>query len=185
MGPPPDVDAAVRRALAERTDLVRARKEIEITRDRNRARRRTRRSRTCGCEANYLTDGAGGTRLLRTGGFPGTITGTEVTDYGDVLGQVLTFDYPTWTVGMTFSYPLGKSAAEANLARARIERDQPSARLRGARDHRVREVREAALAGLNRISSGSRRRCSRASLPSSGSTRSRSASTSGCRRASW
>jgi hypothetical protein len=43
------------------------------------------------------------------------VTGSDVTRYSDVLGQVLKFDYPTWTVGMTFSYPLGKSAAEANL----------------------------------------------------------------------
>jgi outer membrane protein TolC len=46
---------------------------------------------------------------------------------------------------MTFSYPLGKSAAEANLARTRIEKDQQSARLRSLEFAAVREVREAAL----------------------------------------
>jgi outer membrane protein TolC len=57
---------------------------------------------------------------------------------------VLGFDYPTWTVGMAFSYPLGKSVAEANLARARIERDQASARLRSLEIAAVRQIRDAA-----------------------------------------
>src|SRR5690606_34153211 len=44
----------------------------------------------------------------------------------------------------TFVYPLGKSAQEAALARAQIERDQQSARLRSLELTVVREVREAA-----------------------------------------
>ncbi|MDQ3489044.1 MAG: efflux RND transporter permease subunit [Acidobacteriota bacterium] len=142
VGATPDVDAAVRRALAARTDLVRARKEIEIDETGiSLARSDTRPDLRL--EANYLTDGAGGTRILRTGGFPGTVIGSESTSYGNVLGQLLKFDYPTWTVGMTFSYPLGKSAAEANLARARIEKDQSTTRLRALEFTAVREVREA------------------------------------------
>ena len=45
---------------------------------------------------------------------------------------------------MTFTYPLGKSAAEANLARTRIEKDQQATRLRGLEVTAVREVRDAA-----------------------------------------
>ncbi len=143
VGAPPDVDAAVRRALAERTDLLRARKEIEIS-STGIALAKSQTQPDLRLEANYITDGAGGTRLIRTGGFPGTIVGSEVTRYPGVLGQVFTLDYPTWTVGVTFSYPLGRSAAEANLARARIEKDQASARLRSLETTAVREVREAA-----------------------------------------
>ena len=140
--PAPDVDAAVIRALAERTDLFRARKEIEIT-DTGIALAKSETKPDLRLQANYLTDGAGGTRLVRTGGFPGTVVGSEVTRYSDVLGQLFTLDYPTWTLGLTFSYPLGKSAAEANLARARIEKDQAGARLRSLETTAVREVREA------------------------------------------
>ena len=95
-------------------------------------------------QANYLTNGAGGSRLLRTGGFPGTIVGTEDTSFGSVLGQLFTSDYPTWAVGLTFSYPLGKSAAEANLARARLERDQAATALRSLEFAAVRQIRDAA-----------------------------------------
>jgi outer membrane protein len=62
-----------------------------------------------------------------------------------VLGQVFRSDFPTWTVGVAMSYPVGKSAEEANLARARIERDQAQARLRDVELTAVREVRDAAL----------------------------------------
>lgn len=141
--PAPDVDAAVRRALAERTDLLRVRKEIEIT-ETGVALAESETKPDLRLQANYLTDGAGGTRLVRTGGFPGTVIGSEAMRYSNVLGQIFTLDYPTWTLGLTFSYPLGKSAAEANLARARIEKDQAGARLRSLETTAVREVREAA-----------------------------------------
>ena len=139
----PDVDAAVRRALAERTDLIRARKEIQntettITLSKNETLPDLR------LQANYLTDAAGGTRLLREGGFPGTIVGQQVTGFGSTLGQLLSADFPTWTLGVTFSYPLGNSTAEANLARARLERDQANARLKTLEVGTVREVRQAA-----------------------------------------
>lgn len=144
VGPPPDVDAAVRRALAQRTDLQRIRREMEIN-DTNVLIAANETKPDLRLEANYLTNGAGGTRLIRTGGFPGVISGEERLSYGNVLGQIFTLDYPTWTVGMTFSYPLGKSSAEANLARARIEKDQATARLRSQELTTVREVRDAAL----------------------------------------
>lgn len=144
VGPLPDVDAAVRRALAQRTDLQRIRREMEIS-DTNILVAANETKPDLRLEANYLTNGAGGTRLIRTGGFPGTITGEERLTYGSVLSQIFTLDYPTWTVGMTFSYPLGKSAAEANLARARLEKDQAAARLRSQELTAVRQVRDAAL----------------------------------------
>jgi HAE1 family hydrophobic/amphiphilic exporter-1 len=143
VGAPPDVDAAVRRALGERTDLIRVRKEIQNS-ETNINLSKSESLPDLRVQANYLTDAAGGTRLLREGGFPGTVVGREITGFGSVLGQLLSADYPTWTVGLTFSYPLGNSTAEANLARARVERDQTAARLKTLEVSTVREVRQAA-----------------------------------------
>jgi len=144
VAPPPNVDAAVRRALSERTDLARARTEIQIN-DTSVALSKSQTLPDLRVQGNYLGNGAGGTRLLRAGGFPGTVIGSESTSFGSTLGQVFSGDFPTWTVGLQFSYPLGNSAAEANLARARIERDQSAARLRSVELSAVREVRLAAL----------------------------------------
>jgi hydrophobic/amphiphilic exporter-1 (mainly G- bacteria), HAE1 family len=143
-GPPPDVDAAVRRALAERPDIVEARTQIAIG-ETNIKLSRNATLPDVRLQATYLTNGLGGSRLIRTGGFPGTVVGTENTGLGTVLGQVFQSDFPTWSVGVTMNYPIGKSAEEANLARSRIERDQAQARLRDVELVAVREVRDAAL----------------------------------------
>jgi HAE1 family hydrophobic/amphiphilic exporter-1 len=143
VGGPPNVDAAVTRALAERTDLIRTRKEILNTVT-NISLTRAQTLPDLRIEANYLTDGAGGTRLLREGTFPGTVVGSQVTSFSNVLGQLFSADYPTWTLGLTLNYPLGNSTAHANHARAQIEREQSQARLRSLEISAVREVRDAA-----------------------------------------
>ncbi|HSC28047.1 MAG TPA: TolC family protein [Vicinamibacterales bacterium] len=143
IGEPPDIDAAVKRALAERTDLARARMDIQNT-ETSISLSRSDTLPDLRVQATYLTDAAGGTRLIREGGFPGTIVGQQSTSFGSVLGQLLTADYPTWTVGLTLSYPIGNSVAEANLARSRIERDQAAARLRSLEIAAVRDVRQTA-----------------------------------------
>jgi outer membrane protein TolC len=144
VAPLPDVDAAVRRALGERTDLEQARSAIQIS-ETNVALSKSQTLPDLRLQANYNPTGAGGTRLIREGGFPGTVVGSVDTSFGSVLGQVFSFDYPTWTLGLQFSYPLGNSTQEANLARARLERDQAAARLRSNEVVAVREVRQAAL----------------------------------------
>jgi outer membrane protein TolC len=144
VGPPPDIDAAVRRALGERTDLSRAKTDVQI----NETNVELSKSQTLPdlrLQANYLGNGAGGTRLLREGGFPGTVVGSEATSFGSTLGQVFSGDFPTWTLGVQFSYPLGNSTAQANLARARLERDQAAARVRSNELSVVRDVRQAGL----------------------------------------
>lgn len=144
VGVQPDVDSAVRRALAERADLVEARRQIANT-ETNVVLARNETLPDLRAQAMYLTNGQGGARLVRTGGFPGTIIGVDRTSYGSVLEQVLTGDYRTWSVGFTLTYPIGRSVEEANLARARIERDQAAARVRSLELSVVREVRDAAL----------------------------------------
>src|SRR4029453_9744003 len=126
---PPDVDAAVRRALAERTDLARDRSQIQIS-ETTVELSKSETLRDLRLQANYLGNGAGGTRLIREGGFPGTVVGSQSTSFGSTLGQVFSADFPTWTLGVQFSYPLGNSTPQANYARSKIERDQAAAQLR-------------------------------------------------------
>ena len=73
-----DVDGAVRRALAERPDIAEARKQISIG-DTNVKLSRNATLPDLRLQATYLTNGLGGSRLLRTGGFPGTIIGSDDT----------------------------------------------------------------------------------------------------------
>ena len=144
IGPAPDVDAAVRNALSIRTDLQRTRREIENA-DTNLTLAKNATLPDLRLQASYLTNGLGGTEVIRTGGFPGIPVGQDFTAFGDVLRQLFVADYPTWTVGFTLSYPLGRSADQANYARAGLARDQSLVALRSSELKAVREVRQASM----------------------------------------
>jgi outer membrane protein TolC len=141
-GAAPDIDGAVAKALAERHDLTRADKEL--------ANAQTavdffdnQRLPDVRFETSYRGNGLSGTQFLRTGGFPGAITGSLNRGFGDALGQIFTSDYPTWSVGVSVSYPLGRSYEAASLARADVERRQAAQRIASLRVDVAETVRRA------------------------------------------
>jgi outer membrane protein TolC len=52
-------------------------------------------------------------------------------------------DYPTWTVGVSVNYPVGRGTEEAAYARTRLEQQQAEARLKSSESRAVRQVRDA------------------------------------------
>jgi outer membrane protein TolC len=141
--PAPDVEAAIAGALGDRYDLARAREELD-TAETQVSFFRNQQLPDLRLEASYRGGGTGGTQLLRSGAFPGQVTSVANRGFGDVLGQLFSHEYPAWSVGMTASYPIGRSADEANLARAEIERRQAAGRLAGLQLEIVEAVRRAA-----------------------------------------
>jgi hydrophobic/amphiphilic exporter-1 (mainly G- bacteria), HAE1 family len=139
-----DMEAAVTRALSERADLVRARKDIENAQTSVKFAN-NQRMPDVRVNASYQASGLGGTQIVRTGGFPGTIVGPgTITPFGDVLSQLFAHDFPTWNVGVSVSYPIGGSVEQANLARTQLERSQSEQRLKGAEARVIQQVRDAA-----------------------------------------
>ncbi len=124
-----DVDLAVRSALDKRTDLTSARKQIEMT-ETNIQYYRNQRMPDLNAQVSYVTTGQGGTKLNFGSGFPPPIIGQIDEGFGTVLNRMFGFNFPTFTVSMQFSYPLGTSAADANLARARLQLTQAQTSLR-------------------------------------------------------
>jgi hydrophobic/amphiphilic exporter-1 (mainly G- bacteria), HAE1 family len=142
--PAVDVDAAVVRALSDRADLVRGQKEIENARIGVKYTG-NQKLPDVRLNASYQASGLGGTQVLRTGGFPGTIVGRgAVTEFGSVLDQLFARDFPTWAVGVNISYPIGESAERANYARATLEQSQAAERLKGAQARAIQQIRDAA-----------------------------------------
>jgi outer membrane protein TolC len=124
----PDVDAVAAGAFEARYDLACARKDlqnivtsVDFFNDQKLPDIRL--------ETSYRGSGLGGTRFLRTGEFPGSIVGTTRRSYGTTLGQMFDNSYPTWSVGVSVSYSLGRSFEEASLARAQVERRQATQRI--------------------------------------------------------
>ena len=54
---------------------------------------------------------------------------------------MFTNDYPTWSFGLTVSYPFGRSFEEASLARAEVERRQAAQRIASLRVEAAETVR--------------------------------------------
>jgi outer membrane protein len=138
----PDVDAAVATALGSRSDLARAGHDLENA-STNVEYLDNQRLPDIRLETLYRGNGLGGLQSLRTGGFPGIVTGTRDRSLGDALGQAFTPDYPTWSVGVTVSYPLGKSYDQASYARAEIERRQAAQRIASLKLEATETVRRA------------------------------------------
>jgi outer membrane protein TolC len=119
---PVDIEAAVKNALLNRTDVVTARKNLEIS-DYNIQYSKGQLLPQLDLVAAYGASGAGGTQLIRDG-LGGPVISTVPGGYGDALDQVFGRDYPTWTVGATISYSIPNRSAKASSASARIAKDQ-------------------------------------------------------------
>ena len=141
--PLPDVDASVANALNGRYDLARAGHDLENART-NVEFLSNQKLPDVRLETSYRGSGLGGTQFLRTGDFPGIVTGVRNRSFGDALGQAFTPDYPTWSFGVTASYPLGRSYEEASFARADIERRQAEQRIASLRLQAAETIRQAA-----------------------------------------
>ena len=142
-----DVEAAVRNALAIRTDVAQAKKNVSA----NEETLRFLKNQTlpqADVVARYGYIGVGGTQLIKTGTGVGggtTITGTVPGGYGDTLGSIFGANNPSWNVTLNFSYPLGQSTAEASVARARIQLNQVEAQLHQIELQVATEVTNAAV----------------------------------------
>ena len=145
-----DLEAAVRNALSQRTDLAVTKKNLETT---------DITLRTFENETKPSLDLVGNMRLSGRAG-----VGREVEDvitgqlipapsgsYLNALGHIGTFEAPRWDVRVNFSYPLGTSAAKANVARQRLLRGQTEASLKAVELQIATEVTGAALAVRNSL----------------------------------
>jgi outer membrane protein TolC len=139
----PDVDAVVGKALATRLDVIRAKDDLENAKTNVRFYK-NQILPDIRFQLNFQSSGLGGTQIIRTGGFPGTIVGSTSVPFGVVWDQITHADYPTWIVGINVTYPLGHGVEDAALARSRIEELQSRARLQNAEMKAVRQLRQSA-----------------------------------------
>ena len=140
-----DVEAAIRRALASRTDLLTARKNTEA----NDVTLRYLRNQTLpqvDLIGRYGLTGLGGTEYLATGsGINRVVTGIVPGGFGDALSSLVGHNYPTWSVSMNVSYALGTNIVAAQVARARVQIAQAEAQTRQIELQVATEVTNAAM----------------------------------------
>jgi outer membrane protein len=127
---PIDLPAAVRRALDSRTDLQQARKNVEG----NATTLKYLNNQVLpqmDLVGRYGLIGQGGTQYITSGsGINRVVTGEIPGGYGDALSSLFGRSYPTWTMQLNITYPLGQSSADASVARARVQLSQVEAQLK-------------------------------------------------------
>src|SRR3954454_12865187 len=141
---PIDLEGAVARALASRTDLQQSKNNLRISDINLRAQVETTRPQL-DFIGSYGLSGIGGTQFIRNSQLGGAITQTIPSGYFDALNTLGRFDLPTWNVQLNFSLPLGQSAAEANVARSKLALDQSQANLKALELQIATDVANAAL----------------------------------------
>ncbi|MBI4477058.1 MAG: TolC family protein [Acidobacteria bacterium] len=142
---PIDIDRAVREALDKRTDLRQTKKTIEVS-DINIRYFRNQIMPDVNLQMDYTVRGTGGTRLEPLRGLPtGPISRSVIArrGYGNILSDMFTNDFPIWTLSLQVGYPIGTSATEANLARARLQYQQSQIQLKNLELQVSQQVRDA------------------------------------------
>jgi outer membrane protein TolC len=139
-----DVDAAIGNALANRLDLIAARRQQDITRlglklDENMTKPDVSFS------LNYTAQATGGTQFIYgQGTFPPPLISQTNRSFSSVLDDAFGAAYPSWTAGVTFNYPLGLSSAKATLARDRLQKEQEDLNVKNLEMQVAASVRNAA-----------------------------------------
>jgi outer membrane protein TolC len=141
-----DLEAAVRNALASRTDLASAKKTIET----NTLTLKNFTNQTLpllNVIGTYSLAGRGGTAIERDR--DNNILNTFPGGYSDALSALRRWDFPTWNIQLNFTYPLGTSQAEANKARQQLVIQQSQATVKATELQVATEVTAAAIAIRN------------------------------------
>jgi len=138
-----DLDAAIKRALSERTDLIQTRMSLERTGiDERYFRNQTLPD--VNVQVTYNATGIAGTELVRNPDRPFDPPDPGASrPFSDLLTDVFSGAFPMWRFGVNVSYPIGTSNAEAALAQTRLETRQSHLRLRDLELQIATQVRDA------------------------------------------
>ena len=146
-----DVDAAVRNALANRTDIREFKKNMDST-EINLKFAQNQKMPALDLQARYGVTGIGGTQFRygtpSVDGEAPPILGQSVRSFSDVLRDVFGNNFRTWSFALNVSYPLGTSVADAALAQTRLQHQQEQTGLTNLEMQVTTQVREAAR-GVN------------------------------------
>jgi outer membrane protein TolC len=137
-----DVDAAVKSALGNRTDLAELRKRRETT-DINIDFAKNQKLPNVDLVANYNTVGVAGTQFQYGNGFPPPILGQSQRSFSDALRDVFGNNFKTWSLQLQVNYPLGTSPASAALAANRLQREQQLTNIRELEVAVTQQIRDA------------------------------------------
>jgi len=144
---PINVEAAVARALRERTDVQQSLNNLKVS-DINLRLQEDATKPTLNLTANYGLSGLGGPFTpTRRDPISGEVVPQPQVDSGylDALRNIFGLDAPQLTLGFTFAYPIGRSAQDATVARSKLSLEQAQANIKSLQLQIATDVANAAL----------------------------------------
>lgn len=132
-----DIDGAIKNALANRTDLLAFKKQMEST-DINLRYATDQKLPAIDLNARYGVSGVAGTRFSQDPTVAPTIR-----NFTGALRDVFANDFKTWSFTVNVSYPLGTSTAEAAFAQAKLQKQQEQTTLTSLEMQITTSVRDA------------------------------------------
>ena len=136
-----DVDAAVKNALANRTDLRDFKKNMENT-DIGMKFAQNQKLPAIDLTARYGLSGVAGTRYSRAD--DGSLIDPTIRSFTDAMRDVFANDFKTWSVALNVNYPIGTSQADAAYAQAKIQKQQEQVTLANLELAVTQSVRDTA-----------------------------------------
>ena len=137
-----DVDAAIRNALATRTDLQEFKKNMENT-EINLKLAQNQKLPAVDLNARYGLAGVAGTQFdIDSSTFPPTKIPASQRSFTEALKDVFANDFKTWSLSVSVTYPLGTSQADAAYAQAKLQKQQEQTQLAGIELQITTGVRE-------------------------------------------
>jgi outer membrane protein len=147
-----DVESAVRSALQQRTDLQAARNNMAV----NNVLLKSfndQKLPAVDLTTSYGAAGLGGTVIQfdKPTGLDRVKIGEIPGGYADALNSLFGRKYPSWTMQVNVSYPIGGNAADASAARTKLLISQNEAQIRASELTVATEVTNAALQVQNNV----------------------------------
>jgi outer membrane protein TolC len=150
-----DLEASLKRALDQRTDVAQAKQQTAANDSTLRYLRDQTRPQA-DLVTSYTFNGLGGTELVRASSdtlgpasFTAPVVGTIPGAYGSALSNLFDRKYPTWKIALNVTYPIGYDAAKATTARAEIQAMQAAVQTHALEVQVVSDVTNAAIAVRN------------------------------------
>jgi outer membrane protein TolC len=134
---PLNVDAAIARALNQRTDFQQSKNSLKIS-DINLRLQEDQTRAQLTLTTSYGLQGLGGPQLNANGS-------SLPSGYWDAISNIYGLDAPQWNFLVNFAYPLGRSAQQATVERSKLSVEQSNANLKALELQIATDVQNAAL----------------------------------------
>jgi outer membrane protein TolC len=141
---PRDIDPqqVIKNALENRLDLLALKHSIEIT-DFNLSLGKNNTLPAVDLALAYSSQGTAGTQYEFGSGFPPPIIGRSDRPWSNALADTFLGQFPTWSLGVNVSYPLGRTSQEVTYAQTQITKRQQELNLQDLQLQIVGQVRDA------------------------------------------